>query len=280
MNIVKKILSVLFWLLIIALLIAPIGLIVQISREEMQEFATPDPPVLQEVAIGGIYQAQSTSIFESFQVSGKFVSNADGYMEMNYDTVRNARWKISVGSEIQKGMVIGTADGEDIIATMDGIVKQMHIAADDCYIKLELFAPVVLETKVDAETMSILRNSRKLTAGDKKGKVSLVFASRQQNSDGTFNVRIFIDSDEFTYGQMATVYIYTGRTNENVVAVNHKCIYHKGGSQWYMRKVTKEGIFVEEVAVEVVYQDDTNAYVTGIGAGEYFDSGYQIIAGG
>lgn len=79
---------------------------------------------------------------------------------------------------------------------------------------------------------------------------------------------------------MATVYIYTGRTNENVVAVNHKCIYHKGGSQWYMRKVTKEGIFVEEVAVEVVYQDDTNAYVTGIGAGEYFDSGYQIIAGG
>ena len=78
MNIVKKILSVLFWLLIIALLIAPIGLIVQISREEMQEFATPDPPVLQEVAIGGIYQAQSTSIFESFQVSGKFVSNADG----------------------------------------------------------------------------------------------------------------------------------------------------------------------------------------------------------
>lgn len=280
MNIVKKIFSVLFWLLIIALLVAPIGLIVQISKEEMREFATPDAPVLQEVAIGGIYQSQSDSISESFKLSGKFISHADGYMELSYDTVKDARWNISTGSEVQVGMVIGTVGGESIVATMDGIVKQMHISPDDCFIKLELFTPVVFETKVDAATLSILRNSRKLTAGDNKGKVALAFASRQQNSDGTYDVLISIDSDEFTYGQVETLYIYTGRVFDNVVAITAKCVYQKGGSEWYVRKVTKDGIFIEEVEVEVIYQDNFNAYVTGIGSGEYCDSGYQIIAGG
>ena len=70
MNIVKRILSAIFWLLIIALLIAPLGLIAEISRQEMQEFATPSAPVLQEVAIGGIYQSIADSASESFKVSG------------------------------------------------------------------------------------------------------------------------------------------------------------------------------------------------------------------
>ena len=281
MNIVKRILSAIFWLLIIALLIAPLGLIAEISRQEMQEFATPSSPVLQEVAIGGIYQSIADSASESFKVSGTFVSNADGYMELEYETVKDARWNISVGDEIQEGMVIGTVNGEEIVATMDGIVKQMHISAGDCFIKLELFTPVVLSAKVDKATLSILRNSRKLTAGDKKGKVSLAFASRVQNADGTFDVLISIDSDEFTYGQVvSSLRIYTGREFSNVVRITDKCVYQKGGSGWYVRKVTKEGIFIEEVEVEVLYHDGYNYYVTGIGAGEYFDSGYQIIAGG
>ena len=281
MNIVKRILSAIFWLLIIALLIAPLGLIAEISRQEMQEFATPSAPVLQEVAIGGIYRSEADSASESFKVSGKFVSNADGYMELDYEAVKDARWNISVGDEIQEGMVIGTVNGEEIVATMDGIVKQMHISAGDCFIKLEMFTPVVLQTKVDKATLSILRNSRKLTAGEKKGKVSLVFASRVQNSDGTFDVLIAIDSDEFTYGQVVgSLYIYTGREFSNVVRITDKCVYQKGGSGWYVRQVTKEGIFIKEVQVEVLYHDGYNYFVTGINAGEYFDSGYQIIAGG
>ena len=281
MKILKSILTGLFWLLILALLVAPIGLIVQISKEEMQEFATPDPPVLQEVAIGGIYQSVAASVSESFKVSGTFVSGADGYMELDYDTVKDARWNVSVGSEIQEGMVIGTVNGQDIVATMDGIIKQMNISEGDCFIKLELFTPVLLQARVDKATLSILRNSRKLTAGKEDAKVSLAFASRKQNSDGTFDVLIAIDSDEYTYGQVVSrLNINTGRTFENVVRISNKCVYQKGGSQWYMRQVTKDGIFVKEVEVEVIYDDGNNFFVTGINAGEYFDSGYQIIAGG
>lgn len=281
MKILKSILTGLFWLLILALLVAPIGLIVQISKEEMQEFATPDPPVLQEVAIGGIYQSVTASVSESFKVSGTFVSGADGYMELDYEDVKDARWNVGVGSEIQEGMVIGTVDGREILATMDGIIKQMNISEGDCFIKLELFTPVVLQARVDKATLSILRNSRKLTVGKEEAKVSLAFASRKQNSDGTFDVLIAIDSDEYTYGQVVSrLNINTGRTFENVVRITNRCVYQKGGSQWYMRQVTKDGIFVKEVEVEVVYDDGNNLFVTGINAGEYFDSGYQIIAGG
>lgn len=281
MKILKPILSGLFWLLILALLVAPILLIVQISREEMQEFATPDPPVLQEMAIGGIYQSVSDSVSESFKVSGTFVSGADGYMELDYETVKDARWNVSVGSEIQEGMVIGTVKGEDIVATMDGIIQQMHISQGDCFIKLELFTPVVLQSRVDKATLSILRNSRKLTVGAEDAKVSLAFASRRQNSDGTFDVLIAIDSDEYTYGQVVSgLHIRTGRTFDNVVRLTDRCVYQKGGSQWYVRQVTKDGIFIKEVEVEVVYFDGINYYLTGINSGEYFDSGYQIIAGG
>lgn len=281
MKYVKKALAVVFWLLIIALLLAPIGLIVQISKEEMQEFATPDPPVLQEMSIGGIYMATRASVSESFQVSGTFVSGADGYMELDYEAVKDARWNVGVGSEVQEGMVIGIVNGEDIVATMDGIIKQMHISQGDCFIKLELFSPVLLQSRVDKATLSVLRNSRKLTVGKENAKVSLAFASRQQNSDGTFNVLIAIDSDEYTYGQVVSgLSIKTGRTFDNVVSISNRCVYQKGGSQWYARQVSKDGIFIKEVEVEVLYQDDFNAFVSGINDGEYFDSGYQIIAGG
>ena len=281
MKYVKKALAVVFWLLIIALLVAPIGLIVQISREEMQEFATPDPPVLQEMSIGGIYMATRASVSESFQVSGTFVSGADGYMELDYETVKDARWNVGVGSEVQEGMVIGTVNGQQILATMDGIVKQMHISQGDCFVKLELFTPVLLQTRVDKATLSILRNSRKLTVGKEEAKVSLAFASRQQNSDGTFNVLIAIDSDEYTYGQVVSaLHIKTGRSFDNVVSISNRCVYQKGGSQWYARQVSKDGIFIKEVEIEVLYQDEFNAFLSGINDGEYFDSGYQIIAGG
>ena len=281
MIIWKKLLTGLFWLLIIALLIAPLALIVQISQEEMQEFATPSAPVLQEVAIGGIYKSASDSVSESFKVSGTFISGADGYMELDYETVKDARWYVSTGSEIQVGMVIGSANGEDIVATMDGIVRQMNISAGDCFIKLELFTPVLLEARVDAGTLSILRNSQNLTVGSEKAKVTLAFASRQQNSDGTTDVLLAIDSDEYTYGQtVSALYIYTGRVFDDVVRIDAQCVYQKGGEEWYVRQVTEAGIFVREVEVEVIYFDGVNYYVTGIGAEQYFDSGYHIIAGG
>lgn len=281
MIIWKKLLTGLFWLLIIALLIAPLALIVQISREEMQEFATPSAPVLQEVAIGGIYQSASDRVIESIQVSGTFVSGADGYMELDYETVKDARWYVSTGSEIQVGMVIGSANGEDIVATMDGIIRQMNISDGDCFIKLELFTPVLLEARVDTGTLSILRNAQNLTVGREKAKVTLAFASRQQNSDGTTDVLLAIDSDEYIYGQtVSALYIYTGRVFDNVVRITDQCVYQKGDGQWYVRQVTQNGIFIREAEVEVLYFDGVNYFVTGIEAEQYFDSGYQIIAEG
>ncbi len=282
MKTMKQFMLGAFWILIIALLLAPLLLITEISRKEMQEFATPSVPVLQELSIGGIYQSQAESTSERITVSGTFVSAEDGYMELDYETVKDARWFVSTGEEIQTGMVIGTAGGQDILAAMDGIVSQMHISADDCYIRLELFSPVVLKARVDSRTLSILKQSGNLSCDDGKTKVTLAFSSRQQNSDGTTDVLIAIDSDQYTYGQVvSSLYISTGRFFDNVVRVPLQCVYQKnGGSQWYMRQVTADGVFLQEREVDLVYKDDDNAFVTGIEGDLYFDSGYQVIAGG
>lgn len=279
MNIIKKIIPFVFWLLIAALLVAPLGLIVRLSQAEQAEFATPSVPVLQEMAVGGIYQALEVTFDELVTVSGTFISETYGYMELDYDTVSNVRWYVSVGDEIQVGQVIGMGSQGEVVSNMDGIITQMHISTDDCYIKLRLFTPVELSCRVDARTLEILKRSRNLECNG--AAVTLTFASRQQNADGSTDVRLSFDTDEYTYGQVATLSVSTGRSFDGVISLPARCVYQKsGGEQWYARKVTSQGIFVEEVKVEIIYSDAFNVYISGVDEGEYFDSGYQVVAGG
>lgn len=279
MRIVKKFITAVFWLLIVALLVAPLGLIWQISLEEQAEFATPTVPQMQQTAVGGIFQSREEDLHESFTVSGSFVSETFAYLEVDYITAKAARWYVSIGDEIQQGQVLASGPEGEIISEVDGILVQTQILLEDCYLKIMLFTPVELSCRVDARTLSILKMSNMLTCNG--AAVTLTYSSKQQNADGTTNVRIRIDSDEYVYGQVVeSLYIYTGRTFHNVICVPSSCIYQKSDGYYYARQVTKEGVFIAEVKVEVIYSDRYNTYVTGIQGGEYFDSGYQIIAGG
>lgn len=279
MHMVKKIIPFVFVVLIAALLVAPLGLIVRLSQAEQAEFATPSVPVLQEMAVGGIYQALTVTVGEFVTVSGTFDSETYDYMELDYEAVRDVRWAVSSGDEIQVGQVIGVGAQGEVVSEMDGIITQMHISADDCYIKLRLFTPVELRCRVDSRTLGILTRSRNLECGDVA--VKLTFASRQQNADGTTDVRLSFDTNQYTYGEVATLSVSTGRQFDGVISLPARCVYQKySGGDWYARQVTKDGIFVEEVKVEVIYSDSYNVYIKGVQEGEYFDSGYQIVAGG
>ena len=279
MKIMKEILAVVFWLLIVALLVTPIGLIMKISQEEQAEFATPTVPELQQMAVGGIYQAEAESVIETFSLSGTFVSETYEYMELDYDTVKDLRWNVSSGSEIQVGTVLGTGSKGDVLSDREGIISQMHISADDCYIKVKLFSPVEFSCRVSSEYLPVLKLSKKLTCDG--AAVTLTYASKQQNSDGTTNVRIRIDSAKYTYGQTTTLHIATGRSFDNTVRLPKRCVYQKAtDGLWYVREVTADGYFLKEIEVEVIYSDGYNVYLKGINEGAYFDSGFQAIAGG
>ena len=284
MTIVKKCAAVLFWLLILALLLAPLGLIFQISRSELAEYQTPERPVLQQAAVGGIAMATRTSVDEYVTVSGTFTSETYVYVEMEFENPSRIRWEVSTGSEVQEGQVLGYLDDEPIVSTVTGILTSIHLNAGDSYLKFRLFAPVVLSCRVDERTLSALEKRAESLITLKGEKVTLLFASQQKNPDGTINVRLSVDTDRYTYGEVLEgLKIQTGRSYQGVVVLPLDCVYQKvqgDAYPWYVRQVTEDGIFVQEVEVEIGYISGNQVCVNGIAEGTYYDTGYKAVAGG
>ena len=282
MKIMKDILSVVFWLLIVALLIAPVGLIMKISQEEQKQYATPSAPILQESVIGGIVQATRQDVQEYVTVSGSVTSVTYGYMAVDYDAVQDVRWYISVGDEIQVGQIICSGAKGDVASTMSGIVKELHTySQQDCYIKVQLFSPVELECRVTEQVLAIIRRAQTLTT-ETGESMALTFASMRHNVDGTVDIRLSVDGDSYVYGeQKNNLRVFTGRIYRNTLVLPEDCVYQKSGSTaWYVRRVTEDGVFIEEKEVQVGYSDGNVICITGVNEGEYFDSGFQAIAGG
>ncbi len=283
MKILKSFFVGLFWLLIIALMIAPLGLIYQISNAEMAQYATPSAPVLREVAIGGIAQACRTDVHEYVTLSGSFTSDAYAYMELEYKNPGIIRWQVYTGSEVQEGDVLGTYKGEEILSTQTGILVENNAYSADPYLRFQLFTPVEFSCRVEDRTLSILKRNDTLTTEDGE-TVRLVFASRQKNPDGTTNVRLSIDTDRYTFGQaLNELRILSGRVYQKTLVLPAACVYQKNVGEdepWYARQVTEDGIFVREREVKVGYSNGDVICVTGVEEGEYFDTGYKAIAGG
>lgn len=284
MKYVKNVLVGVFWLLIIALLITPLGLIYRLSQAEMAEYQTPERPVLQQSAVGGIAQASRTSMEEYVTVSGTFTSETYVYVEMEFENPGRIRWEVSNGSEVQEGQVMGYLDGEPIISSVTGILTNIHLNSGDSYLKFRLFAPVVFSCRVDERTLSVLQKRAETLTTLEGESVKLLFASQQKNSDGTINVRLSIDTDRYTYGEvLPELMIKTGRTYQGVLVLPLDCVYQKvkgDGYPWYVRQVTAEGVFIQEVEVELGYMSESQVCVNGIPEGTYYDTGYKAIAGG
>ena len=108
MKFLKKCTVVLFWLLIIALMLMPLGILYQISLDEMKAYQTPEAPELVEVAVGGLAQAYRADVAEFVTVNGVYTSKSYAYMELDPKKASAIRWIVDAGDEIQEGQVMGT----------------------------------------------------------------------------------------------------------------------------------------------------------------------------
>lgn len=283
MKILKSILTGAFWLLIIALLVAPLGLIYQISQDEMAEYATPEVPILRETAVGDVAQATRQDVAEYVILSGSFTSTEFGYMELSSKQASAIRWIVDIGDEIQEGQILGTYKGKDIVSTVTGILTEMNPYATSPYLRFQLFTPVVLEARVEDRTLSMLKRSEALITEDGE-TITLAFASMQKNSDGTTNVQLSIESDRYTYGQeLSELRILTGRVYGNTLVLPSDCVYQKNEGEdepWYARQVTEDGILIMEIEVQIGYGNGDVVCVSGVEEGAWFDTGYKAIAGG
>lgn len=283
MKILRSILTGIFWLLIIALLVAPLGLIWQISEDEMAQYTTPEVPVLRETAVGDVVQAQRRDVKEYVTLSGSFTSTQYAYMELNSRQASAIRWIVGTGDEIQEGQVLGTYKGSDVVSTVTGILVEMNTYSTSPYLRFRLFSPVELECRVVDRTLSVLKRSDALSTEDGE-TVTLAYASMQKNSDGTTNVRLSIASEKYTYGQaLEELRLFTGRVYQRTLVLPVDCVYQKEPGEnnpWYVRKVTEDGVFIMEQEVQTGYSNGDLICVSGVEEGDWFDAGYKAIAGG
>lgn len=282
MKILKSILTGAFWLLIVSLLLAPLAIIWQISQREMEEYATPEVPILRETAVGELAQARRQDVQEYVILSGTFTGVETAYQELNSRQAGSIRWLVDIGDEIQQGQVLGTYKGKEILSEVTGILEEMDTYSTAPYLRFRLFSPVVLECDVQDKELSMLSRETELSteAGE---PVRLVYASRQKNPDGTTRIRLSIESDRFTYGQsLKELRIMTGMVYRKTLVLPADCVYQKRQGEnepWYVRQVTEEGIYIGELPVQISYSNGELICISGVEEGAWFDSGYKAIIG-
>ena len=283
MKMMQKLMKGLFWLLILALLLAPLGLIYEISQREREAYAAPPAPVIRETALGSVVQATRQDVEEYIRLSGSFVSRENGYMELTQKNPNDIRWQVTVGEEIQAGQVLGTYNGEAIISTLDGILLEINTYAGKPHLRVQLLTGLELQCSVPDKLLKQLRRAEKLTAEDGTA-ATLVYTANVKNDDGSTTIRLKLDGEGYSYGMaVKDLTLYTGHVYTGALVLPEKCLYQKNAGEdqpWYARQVTADGYYVQELQVERGYSNGQLVCITGIEDGTYYDSGYLVAAGG
>ncbi len=283
MKIFKQVCKVLFWILIAALLITPLGLLYEISNQELAEYQRPTLPALKQMAMGRVVQVTRQDVKEYVTVFGKFTSDESVYQEITVKTPNAIRWDVAAGDEIQEGQVLGTYYGDPVTAQYTGIIQSINsYSSDNSYIKIRLLENLVLECDVQQETLSVLKRGRNMTTQESY-PVELVYASNVCSSAGTYRVKLVVDADSYAYGQAAELTVFSGLQYPQALVVDRDCVYQKEAgenSKWYVRTVTAAGEVLREVEVETGYAIGNMICVTGVPEGTYCDAGYSAVAGG
>ena len=281
MKIVKSILRGLFWVGVLCLLAAPVWLLSRISGEEMKQYEKTPAPVFRETAYGAVAKARRADVEVAVTVSGRCVSESFVYMELPAKTAQSVRWYVREGSEVRQGEPLGIVKGEELASEYTGVVREINVYAQEPYLRIQLPEPVELECRVDARTLRALeRAGEELKTAD-GAAARLTYASLTRDGEGMVTVRLRIDGEELALGtEIRELKLLTGQRYLQALVLSAKCLYQKeeGSKDWYARRVTEDGVFLEEVKVEVGYSDGTMVCVSGVSEGDCFDTGYRPAA--
>ena len=282
MKIVKSLLRGLFWVLIIALLLAPVGLIWKISNQEIARYQMPDPPKFVQTAYGSIVQATRMDVEELVTVSGTFISNTTVYQELDTESPGNIRWTAKVGQEVQEGQILGTCQGESVVCQYNGKLMAISSYGAEPYLEIQLLTPLSMECYVSRTTLKTMQRAQALTT--QKGEaVTIDYVSNIPDAAGNLRVLLSIDTDYYYYGETVTdLLLQTGNKYMQALVLPVNALYQKNAGEdqpWYVYKVKADGEAIGEQEVTVGYNNGSVACVSGVQVGEYFDTGYGAIKG-
>lgn len=282
-KVLKFLLRLVFAVLILALLAAPLYLIHRISTEEIKSYKTPEQLVFVDAAFGAPVLAAREDVAEKVYVSGVFVPCETYDMELKGMNPDQIRWSVNPGDEVAEGEVLGVLRGTDIVSPVSGIVDTINSYATAPYIRFRLVEPIELECYVDQETLADLRSADALTTKNDE-PVTLKSVSITRTADGMTAIRLSVESDRYACGQgVSQLELRTGRVFQKALVLPLKCVYQKTAGEdepWYAREVTADGTLLGEIEVKLGYSNGKVVCVSGPQEGHYYDSGYGSMAGG
>lgn len=270
-------------LCLLALVVLPLGLIYEISQREMEQYAVPEIPVFQESAYGKLYQAARMDIYETVTVSGSFQSYSYTFMELEQRYPDRIRWFVDVGQEIREGDVLGVYMGDDVVSTVSGVLVSMQTYGSEPHLKVKLLEPAELECNVAGTVLTQLKNARELKT-EQGVAAEVTYIASVKNADGTTTIRLKLAEGNYRYGdQLRNLVLLTGNAYLRVLVVPEICLYQKVSGEdepWFLRHVSSDGTFIDEVEVGRGIKGGGMVSVTGIQEGQWFDGGYKQVLEG
>ena len=281
MEILRKTGKIILALLLAVLLLAPVGVIFYISQQEQLQYVPPEVMELKAQSYGEPCSIFRTDMDETITLTGKVISTAVLYQELDYRDPYALRLLISPGQAIAAGDVIGSYKEEPVLATKTGVVASVNLGTDS-YIQLEDLDALALECYVNDKTLAVLQRES-LDLRDETGaalQVVKIDPIRQGNR-GT-RVLVSIEEGQFVYGEtVENLPLTTGKVFSQALVVESQCIYRLNGSeQCYIRIVNGQREFLEERKITAGYTNGDYTCITGAMEGEYCDSGYKAVVEG
>ena len=88
-------------LLLLLLLVAPVGLVLALSKQEMAQYQQPEEVVLQESSYGIPAKAMRMDVQAYVLIDGTYTSDSYAFQELKVKDPGKIRWVVSTGQYIQ-----------------------------------------------------------------------------------------------------------------------------------------------------------------------------------
>lgn len=266
--------------LLVVLLLTPVGALFQISKLEQSQYTAPTVDasvVLVERAYGDILEVSQTDLKERIELSGQVICTGYLYQEVNLESPHLLRLWAQSGDYLVAGDPIGIYKGETIYSSTNGIISKISMGTE-AYIEFYDLSTLSLECYVTEDIHRILSRSN-LALSDQDGiSYEVIRIEDVPTRSGLYRVLIRPIDGSLTIGTSISDFsMFTGRTYPNCIVVQRDCVYTRDGLTYYVRLVDSNGIFIEEVPVEIGETVGDLICVSGVEQGQYCDSGYKAV---
>ncbi len=271
-----KLRNIVVGFIFIILIAMPIILMVSLSEKEMSQYTSNNVYQFKEAAYGTPCSVMRQDIKQYYEISGIVTSDTYRYMNIENNSDEEIRAFVSVGDEIVKDEIIGYVGDKEILSVYNGIVEEISVYGD-AYIKVRSLEELTLTCMVDIDKASKLKSNSDLYLEDGR-KVTVKNVSNIAEGDQV-KVIFAIEDIEYLYGQsVEDLRIYTGKVYEDVLVIDASCVYQKSQTgPYFVRILDDYGYFVEEIEVEIGFQNEDVFSVLNIDEGTLCDSGYKSL---